>query len=130
MARAALAAGVLAVLLLAATPSSQAAGAPTITLLAPANGATIVSTTDSYPTATAFRTRRTTARGEPTATSATPTTTARATPVSPTTSSRASGSQRARPHADTTRSCGCAQQTTAAPSGSTSPSPTEATRCT
>ncbi|HEX3686566.1 MAG TPA: thrombospondin type 3 repeat-containing protein [Gaiellaceae bacterium] len=50
MARAALAAGVLAVLLLAATPSSQAAGAPTITLLAPANGATIVSTTDSYPT--------------------------------------------------------------------------------
>jgi hypothetical protein len=49
MARAALAVSLLAVLLLAATPSSQAAGAPTITLVTPANGATVQSTTDSYP---------------------------------------------------------------------------------
>jgi hypothetical protein len=50
MARAALAAALLSVLLLAASPSSQAAGAPTITLVAPANGATVESTTDTYPT--------------------------------------------------------------------------------
>ncbi len=49
MARAALAALALSALLIAA-PASSAAGAPTITLLTPANGATVESAVDSYPT--------------------------------------------------------------------------------
>src|SRR4051812_11841698 len=52
MARAALTAVVLSLFLLALTPASSAAGAPTITLLTPANGATVESTTDTYPTFT------------------------------------------------------------------------------
>ncbi|HET7808182.1 MAG TPA: thrombospondin type 3 repeat-containing protein [Gaiellaceae bacterium] len=51
MFRAVLVAAVSA-LVLAAAPASSAAGAPTITLLSPPNGATIVSSTDSYPTFT------------------------------------------------------------------------------
>jgi hypothetical protein len=49
--RAALAAAVLACVLVL-SPASSAAGAPTITLLSPANGATIVSTVGTYPTFT------------------------------------------------------------------------------
>jgi hypothetical protein len=47
--RAALAAAVLAFVLVL-SPASSAAGAPTITLLAPVNGATVVSTVGTYPT--------------------------------------------------------------------------------
>lgn len=49
MVRAALAAAVLACVLVL-TPTSSAAGAPTITLLSPANGATILSSVGVYPT--------------------------------------------------------------------------------
>jgi hypothetical protein len=52
MARAALTAAVLSFLVLMFTPASSAAGAPTITLLTPASGATVESTTDTYPTFT------------------------------------------------------------------------------
>jgi len=51
VARAALAALLLSVLLIAA-PASSAAGAPSITLLTPANGTTVESTIGTYPTFT------------------------------------------------------------------------------
>jgi hypothetical protein len=52
MPRAALALATVAVALLVFTPASSAAGTPTITLLTPADGATIESTTGNYPTFT------------------------------------------------------------------------------